>query len=229
LKHCQVVKHIKNLTGIEPVIEDNSHLYGAIGAAINLIDDNKDKIDFKFNSIDDIFLEDVKEKKYFYQPLKLELSEYPDFSSFEKFNFKSEIFENASFVEVDIYRELKKPEYSVFIGVDIGSTSTKAILIDENKNVLAGFYTRTSGQPVIAVRIIFETIQHFIHKKQLNINVLGAGTTGSGRKFVGKIIGADVIPDEITAHARAALELDSPTGMMRGGGAGAPSRVVAIP
>lgn len=90
-------------------------------------------------------------------------------------------------VEVDIYTELKNPEYTAFIGFDIGSTSTKAILLDVNKNVLAGFYTRTSGQPVIAVRIILETIQNIIDKKKIGIKVSGVGTTGSGRKFIGKI------------------------------------------
>ena len=39
----------------------------------------------------------------------------------------------------------------------------------------------------------------------------GAGTTGSGRKFTGTIMGADIMPDEITAHARAAYELDPET------------------
>jgi activator of 2-hydroxyglutaryl-CoA dehydratase len=45
-------------------------------------------------------------------------------------------------------------------------------------------------------------------KKQIGLRVLGAGTTGSGRKFAGKIMGADIILDEITAHARAACEID---------------------
>ncbi|HSO89016.1 MAG TPA: acyl-CoA dehydratase activase [Draconibacterium sp.] len=204
-----VVKHLEKLTGIKPEVGTNSHLYGAIGAAINLIEENIPNSDFKIHSACDIVHEDLSEKKFFYQPLKLELSDYPDFSSFEKFTFNSEIFKNVPFVEVDIYRELKEQNYSVFIGFDIGSTSTKAILLDNNKNVLAGFYTRTSGQPVTAVRIILESVQQVVDKKKFILNVLGAGTTGSGRKFVGKIIGADVIPDEITAHARAAFELDA--------------------
>ena len=204
-----VAKHIENLTGIKPIVGNNSNLYGAIGAALNLINDKTEIADFEFNSIGDIVSEDVKEKKYFYKPLTLELSDYPDFSSCEKYNFSSEIFENVSQVEVDIYTRLNKSKYSTFIGIDIGSTSTKAILLDNDKNVLAGFYTRTSGQPVTAIRSIFESIQNIIDKKKIELNILGVGTTGSGRKFIGKIIGADIIPDEISAHARAALELDS--------------------
>ncbi|MEN8117185.1 MAG: acyl-CoA dehydratase activase [Bacteroidota bacterium] len=203
-----VVKHIETLTGIKPVVGENSNLYGAIGAAINLIE-KKDKIDdFAIQNVNNIIVDDVKEKKYFYKPLKLELSEYPDFDSIKKYNFQSKFLENALPVEVDIYIRLDKPGYSVFLGVDIGSTSTKAMLMDDNKNVLAGFYTRTSGQPVIAVRSIFEAIQNITDKKNIQFHISGAGTTGSGRKFIGKIIGADVIPDEITAHARAAVQLD---------------------
>lgn len=203
-----VAKHIEGLIGIKPEIGENAHLYGAIGAAINLIHEKKEKPDCHVQSINDIVQEEITDKRYFYRPLQLELSNYPDFSSEERFNFSSYIFDNAPLVEIDIYVKLNNPEYSTYLGFDIGSTSTKAILLDENKNVLAGFYTRTSGQPVTAVRIILEAIQHIIDKYKIKLTVSGAGTTGSGRKFVGKIIGADVIPDEISAHARAAIELD---------------------
>jgi predicted CoA-substrate-specific enzyme activase len=115
-------------------------------------------------------------------------------------------------VEVDAYANDFKDKYQdVYLGIDIGSTSTKAVLINKNKEVLAGFYTRTSGQPLQAVQVIFECIVDFTEKEHLQFSILGAGTTGSGRKFIGKIIGADSILDEITAHARAAFELDPET------------------
>ncbi|HSH20648.1 MAG TPA: acyl-CoA dehydratase activase, partial [Draconibacterium sp.] len=204
-----VVKHIELLIGEKPVVGENSHLYGAIGAGINLIEEGMSDTDLIINSARDIILENVKEKNFFHRALKLELSEYPDFTSVEKYNFNSKVLKNTPYVEVDIYAEIQNPENRIFIGFDIGSTSTKAILLDENKQVLAGFYTRTSGQPVVAIRIILEAIQNIIDEKKISFEVLGAGTTGSGRKFVGKIIGADIIPDEISAHARAAVELDA--------------------
>ncbi len=203
-----VATHIERLTGIEPVIGEHSHLYGAIGAAINLIDDDKVQVRFDLNEAADILLEDKKGKSYFHKALRLELSAYPDFTALESYHFNPQIVRHASEVEVDIYTQLTHREYDVFMGIDIGSTSTKAILTDKDKTILAGFYTRTSGQPVIAIRTIFEAIQHIVQKKEIQLNIRGAGTTGSGRKFVGKIIGADIIPDEITAHARAAVELD---------------------
>lgn len=201
-----VARHIAVLTGTQPVSNEFSHLYGALGAAIMLAAENKPARVIR--SINEIVTKTEKEKKYFYKPLRLELSDYPDFSSLDSFLFHSEIVANAPAVEVDVYTEIRNPEHNVFLGFDIGSTSTKAVLVDTDKNVLAGFYTRTSGQPVNAMKIILESIHYLSEKYGTGFKVLGAGTTGSGRKFIGKIIGADVMPDEITAHARAATELD---------------------
>jgi len=204
-----VVKHIEKLTGIKLVISKYSHLFGAIGAAVNLINEKVEYPAFKYNSVNDIIFKESKNKKYTHKALKLELSNYPDFTSFKKYNFNSQIIINAAHVEVDIYRPLIQNKYSVYLGVDIGSTSTKAIFIDSDKNVLAGFYTRTAGQPVQAVQCLFEAVNSIELEKNIKFNVIGVGTTGSGRKFIGRIIGADIIPDEISAHARAATELDS--------------------
>lgn len=73
--------------------------------------------------------------------------------------------------------------------------------------MLVGLYTRTAGRPALAVQAIFKTIDELIESKQLQLKINGCGTTGSGRKFIGGIVGADMILDEITAHARAAFEL----------------------
>ncbi|WP_319501084.1 BadF/BadG/BcrA/BcrD ATPase family protein [uncultured Draconibacterium sp.] len=76
-----VAGHIESLTGIKPEVGKNAHLYGAIGAGINLIDDKKEQLDFSIESPQDILLKETKERNYFHQPLKLELSDYPDFTS----------------------------------------------------------------------------------------------------------------------------------------------------
>jgi activator of 2-hydroxyglutaryl-CoA dehydratase len=115
-------------------------------------------------------------------------------------------------IEVDIYHKLVQgSDTRVYIGVDIGSTSTKAILIDEARKPVAGFYTYTAGKPLSAVKSVFEAIEDFIRHKCPEITIAGVGTTGSGRKFIGKIINADLIIDEITSHARAAFELNPRT------------------
>ena len=89
------------------------------------------------------------------------------------------------------------------MGIDVGSTSTKAILIGPDRQPVAGFYTRTLGSPLTAVQAISEAIESW--QAGATLRFLGVGTTGAGRKFIGAIVKADLVVDEITAHARAAL------------------------
>ncbi|MBT8371974.1 MAG: CoA activase, partial [Deltaproteobacteria bacterium] len=112
-------------------------------------------------------------------------------------------------VEVDIYEDLQHSKVrEAFLGIDVGSTSTKAVLLEKNHHVLAGFYTRTAGRPIAAVQSILAAIDDMSIKQDTRFTFLGAGTTGSGRKLIGKIIGADMVIDEITTHARAAIEIN---------------------
>lgn len=206
-----VIGHIGKLLGQQITVGEYANLYGAIGAAINCREE-ENVIGDRFISIKDIIISEKNEKKYYYPPLQLLLSDYPDFESHKKYIFHSVLFPLMKGVEVDAYSDLKShSRIKVFLGIDIGSTSTKAVLLDQNKDVVAGFYTSTSGQPLQAVQAIFEAIQDYAGKQRVHFDISGAGTTGSGRKFAGKIFGADIIPDEITAHARAAFELNPQT------------------
>lgn len=86
-----------------------------------------------------------------------------------------------------------------FLGVDIGSISTKGVIIDEKENIIASCYLYTEGSPVNAVKKVIHEL-----KKQINLNeykVVSVGTTGSARKLIGTILNASVIKNEITAHA----------------------------
>jgi predicted CoA-substrate-specific enzyme activase len=206
-----VIRHIENISGIQIIIDQYASVYGAIGAAISCTDSHN-PVTIDLSNPDDFLLPSKKQKKYLYPPLQLKLSEYPDFGMIKHYDYQSVCFPSLKSVETDLY-SLPEKERSVhvFLGIDIGSTSTKAVLLNTNKDVIAGFYTQTSGQPLMAVQVIFETIHDLEVKRGLNLVVKGAGTTGSGRKLAGKIIGADIILDEITAHARAAYELDPET------------------
>ncbi|MCP3900062.1 MAG: CoA activase, partial [Desulfobacteraceae bacterium] len=82
------------------------------------------------------------------------------------------------------------------------------IIMTEDQEVVAGFYTRTASKPVDAILSILKAQDHVIKKYNLDIDIIGCGTTGSGRKLASKIIGADILPDEITAHAKAAVKLN---------------------
>jgi len=212
-KNRAVANHIAALTGASIRVDALSPLYGAIGSAINFIDeslhDKKSVFERRgIHSAENIITLKTKNKKYFYPPLELKLSDYPDFNGIETYEYPVKN-RTGSPVEVDIYETLNSANpYEICLGIDIGSTSTKAVIMEKNRTVLAGFYTRTAGRPVDALCSIFEAIDFMIKRYGINLKIAGAGTTGSGRKFVGKIIQADIILDEISAHARAACELN---------------------
>ena len=93
-----------------------------------------------------------------------------------------------------------------YIGIDVGSVTTKVVVIDEEGNPLGKpVYIRTQGQPIKAIQQGIAMVREDLPK---NIEIRGAGTTGSARYLAGVMIGADVIRNEITAHAVAALRFN---------------------
>ncbi len=209
----QVVReYLEKQLGTTFLQNENSHLFGAIGAGLMLLKEKSALLPLNIRSLKSILVHENNEKQYFHKPLSLNLSSYPDFSGENSYRFKSVISSHQTEVEVDIYTKLDQGgKYSVYLGIDIGSTSTKAIMTDESSQPVAGFYTYTCGKPVSAVKAILEAIDDVCRKNINELIVKGVGTTGSGRKFIGKIIKADLIIDEITSHARAAYELNPKT------------------
>ncbi|MDY6892267.1 MAG: BadF/BadG/BcrA/BcrD ATPase family protein, partial [Chloroflexota bacterium] len=110
---------------------------------------------------------------------------------------------------------IEKP-FSGYLGVDIGSTSTKAVILDESgTEVIAKSYLMTAGRPVDAIKDVFRNLFRDVGD---NANLAGVGITGSGRYLVGSFIGADVIRNEITAQTKAAAELDPDADIIEIGG-----------
>jgi len=211
-KNQAVARHITALSGLSLTIPENGHVYGAIGAALALAEElcngsEEELPHVVLKNPEDLLLPvPQKARAYYYPPLQLQLSTFPDFSSEEQYEYSAE---GQLPVEVDIYQRLESGGLQeIYLGVDIGSTSTKAVLVDCRQEVLVGLYTRTSGRPLIAVQNIFRAIDDIAGRKDISFTVLGCGTTGSGRKFIGRLIGADAVIDEITAHARAACQLN---------------------
>ena len=87
----------------------------------------------------------------------------------------------------------------VYLGIDIGSISTKGVIIDEDNNILASSYLYTEGSPITASKRVVRELKNKIDLNKYR--VVGVGTTGSARKLIGTILGANVIKNEITAHA----------------------------
>jgi predicted CoA-substrate-specific enzyme activase len=95
-----------------------------------------------------------------------------------------------------------------WLGLDVGSISTKIAVIDAENHVLAKIYLMTAGQPIEAVRKVLKDIGEQIAALPFPVVIRGAATTGSGRYLTGDIIGADLVINEITAQATAAAAID---------------------
>ncbi len=93
----------------------------------------------------------------------------------------------------------------VYLGIDVGSLSTNVVLIDPDHKVIARRYLPTAGKPLEAIQKGMTEIYDEVGDR---VEVIGAGTTGSGRYLTGDFIGADTIQNEITAQATAAIDYD---------------------
>jgi predicted CoA-substrate-specific enzyme activase len=91
----------------------------------------------------------------------------------------------------------------VFLGIDVGSVTTKLALIDEKAEHVDSNMLRTSGRPVIAIQ---KGMNYLMDNANEDYEVIGVGTTGGGRQLAGAVVGADIIKNEITAHAVAATQ-----------------------
>jgi predicted CoA-substrate-specific enzyme activase len=119
--------------------------------------------------------------------LALELTNFPEDNSVTPFSISTD-------------------KINVYLGIDIGSTTTKYAIINRSNQIIHKRYLQTRGKPIEVTQTLLRIISEEIGP---HINIVGVGTTGSGRNVVGDFITADLILDEITAHARGGVEIDS--------------------
>lgn len=89
-----------------------------------------------------------------------------------------------------------------YLGIDIGSISTKGVVIDDDNNIIVSSYINTDGSPIDATRRLLNNLEI-----PDNYVLKGIGTTGSARKIIGLMLDANVVKNEITAHAIGTLTL----------------------
>jgi predicted CoA-substrate-specific enzyme activase len=118
-----------------------------------------------------------------------------------KLELKKTVFPEDNQVR-KIFRHKKTQAY---LGIDIGSTTTKYALIDEQRKIIHKSYIHTQGKPIEVTQKLLKIIMDEIGGR---VDIRGVATTGSGRNVVGDFLNADLIIDEITAHARGAVEID---------------------
>jgi predicted CoA-substrate-specific enzyme activase len=89
-----------------------------------------------------------------------------------------------------------------YLGIDVGSVSTNLAILDQDGEVICFQYLLTHGKPIQAVQ---EGLQEVCSALPEGLEIRGVGTTGSARQLTGVLVGADVVKNEITAHAMAAV------------------------
>lgn len=95
-------------------------------------------------------------------------------------------------------------EKGCYLGIDVGSVSTNLVVIDDDGFIIEKLYLKTGGQPIKAMRTGINMLNESLGK---SVNILGAGATGSGRHLASVVVGCDIVKNEITSHAIAALKL----------------------
>ena len=209
-KNQSVVRHLQRIIGKEIKVHPNSEHLPAIGAAQLLLKEITGGKEPPALNLDKILIEQSS-REYFYEALGDPSAVSQEISIEEQYNYSPKKTDHTADIQVDRFAlsEPWVPEF--YLGIDVGSTSTKAVLLNISGEPFAGFYTYTSGQPLKAVQALFEAIDHLSVKSHTDFHIEACGTTGSGRKFIGGIVQADQDIDEITAHARAAYELNPRT------------------
>jgi len=199
---------IARFTGKEVLTPNHSECAGAVGAAV-LGKPVSAEFRKRLKEHPQQVLKSHAQARETRSHLTLNLSDYPDFSQYEIYHSED--------VEVMLPKQKsRRAEQSsgiqAFLGIDIGSTSTKVVLLDEDAEFLGGLYTKTGGTPVKAVEKLLSRIRELTEETDKGpslprVSLAGAATTGSGRKMIKELFRADLHINEITAHAKAAVRL----------------------
>jgi predicted CoA-substrate-specific enzyme activase len=223
----EVVRWLRDLSETDIRTDDLGHISGAIGAGLVALRDGEiaepiqwrewlDENAERSTTVSLDVLEDAKcfsacppeeehvshfAEEHADEPLELKRTDYPSFEVEESYtdDLANEV-RISRWPEGDVVRGA--------LGIDIGSTSTKLCLIDDDGEVLVDIYRKTGGDPIGATKKLLIALAGVAEKREGTLEVTSCGTTGSGRKLVGAVVGADAVVNEISAHVAGATHVD---------------------
>ncbi len=190
----RAVKEVFELKDEELIIPEHFRIMGAIGAALYGLEERASS-PYKGSEILRAYL-----KERIYNPPR-----HPVLFPVNSIELSKKLQEEVLRKNKDCSNFQKLEVLEVYLGIDVGSVSTKLVALDEEGNLLAKVYMLHQGKPLESVK---QGLLELRKKLPLAVKVKGVGTTGSGRYLVGDFVGADVIRNEITAQTRGALFLD---------------------
>ena len=178
-------KEVFELNDDELIIPEYHASMGALGALYHILSNGRDTIT-QFKGVD-------------------ELETYLLNTEYENISHAQLVKSIATYNKDVVVKKKPGEKIKVSLGVDIGSLSTNVVLIDDEHNVVARRYLPTASKPLNAVQ---RGLKEIFDEIGVDVEVVSAGTTGSGRYLIADFIGADVIRNEITAQATAAIDYD---------------------
>jgi activator of 2-hydroxyglutaryl-CoA dehydratase/predicted nucleotide-binding protein (sugar kinase/HSP70/actin superfamily) len=125
------------------------------------------------------------------------LSKSPDELAAFKEKYKPKPFVPATFQPGEVVE--------AFVGLDGGSTSTKAVLLDKNRQVLVKTYQLSKGNPIEDTIEVFGKLRQQVESQGATLKILGVGTTGYAKDILKDVLGADAALVETVAHTESAL------------------------
>ncbi len=194
-----MVRAFKEIFGLDELFVPEEHaLMGAFGAAMKNLDSGA-KQTFDLKKLE-VFINSTRTAEKGHIPL---LGEGDRFS--ERHLKKSEETGVRSQESPPSRLSPHTSRVKAYLGIDIGSISTNLAVIDEDCRLMAKRYLMTAGRPIEAVKQGLEEIGREIGDI---VEIVGVGTTGSGRYMIADYVGADIVKNEITAQATAAAFID---------------------
>lgn len=169
------------------IIPENSQLFVAIGAAIASKANESVSFSSLRNRLDHFDVSVDKEIKRL-RPLFIDEQEYREFKDrHDKYSPQM--------------RDISSFEGKCFLGIDAGSTTTKAVLIDEDNNILYSYYDNNKGRPLEITMHILKEIYSLLPE---NATIVNSAVTGYGEDLIKSALGVDIGMVETIAHYRAA-------------------------
>jgi activator of 2-hydroxyglutaryl-CoA dehydratase/predicted nucleotide-binding protein (sugar kinase/HSP70/actin superfamily) len=185
--------------GVDPksliVVPENAQYYAAIGAVEYGKDEDEDiGVYQSWTALED-YLQNGRKTARARAASGLSKDEN-DLLGF-KDRYRPAPFEPAAFSEGEVVK--------AFIGLDGGSTSTKAILLSQEKEVLVKSYQLSKGNPIKDTIEVVGDLRRHVESFGARLDVLGVGTTGYAKDVLRDVLGGDAAIVETVAHAESAL------------------------
>ncbi|MGI6752351.1 MAG: acyl-CoA dehydratase activase-related protein [Anaerovoracaceae bacterium] len=171
------------------IVPENAQYYVAVGAALLSEKTEIRSCHSILESVKNARQEDLSQSKYL-EPL------FKSKEEFDEFNLRH----NKNKVK---RAPLASVDGNVFLGIDAGSTTTKAALIDDKGNLLYSFYRNNEGRPLDAV---MDMLRELYESMPMKVKIVRSAVTGYGEGLIQTAFSVDMGEIETMAHYRAAEE-----------------------